>query len=89
MANTMLKTTAFVGQQLAAPRPTRPCASRASVRVAAAAQRPLFFPGAAPPEYLDDSLAGLRWMGTQVSQRIVIHSCSIGPFSLQELHRAI
>ena len=59
MANTMLKTTAFVGQQLAAPRPTRPCASRASVRVAAAAQRPLFFPGAAPPEYLDDSLAGL------------------------------
>ena len=65
MANSMLKTTAFVGQQLAAPRPTRPCASRASVRVAAAADRPLFFPGAAPPEYLDDSLAGLLQSNTE------------------------
>ena len=58
MANTMLKTSTFVVQQLAAPRPTRPSASRAAVRVSAAADRPLFFPGAAPPEYLDDSLAG-------------------------------
>ena len=81
MANTMLKTTSFVGQQLAAPRPTRPCASRASVRVAAAAQRPLFFPGAAPPEYLDDSLAGLHWRVTQIAQLCSSLQSQRHPFS--------
>lgn len=59
MANTMLKSTAFAGQQLA----VRPARSSAAARgralpVAAAADRKLFFPGAASPEYLNDSLAG-------------------------------
>ena len=59
MANTMLKSTSFAGQQLSA----RPARSSTAARgralpVAAAADRKLVFPGAAAPAYLNESLAG-------------------------------
>ena len=59
MANTMLKSTSFVGQQIST-RPARSCpaARGRALPVAATADRKLFFPGAAAPEYLNDTLAG-------------------------------
>ncbi len=60
MAASMLTKSVLAGRPLVTARPSAQRPSARSAGVVRAADRPLFFPGAAPPEYLNGELAGAQ-----------------------------
>jgi hypothetical protein len=62
MAATMMSSKSLLaGAPLQAARPSAQRPAARSGVVVRAADRPLFIPGAQPPEYLDGTLAGAAW----------------------------
>ena len=61
MAASMLSKSALAGRPLVQSRPSAARPSARTAGVVRAADRPLFFPGAAPPEYL----VRRRWSGIE------------------------